>query len=132
MQAELQAREERLEAMGRLLEQSRGAGEEASSQLQDASQERWELQLQARLKSEQAEAYEARLRYLQDEVGTKQERLRRVTQEAEHAQAMLRKQQATMAEGEQALQRMRTVELPSLRDELRREASRAASSRSWF
>ena len=41
---------------------------------------------------------------------------------------MLRKQQATMAEGEQALQRMRTVELPSLRDELRREASRAASS----
>ena len=66
------------------------AGEEASSQLQDASQERWELQLQARLKSEQAEAYEARLRYLQDEVGTKQERLRRVTQEAEHAQAMLR------------------------------------------
>ena len=51
LQAELQAREERLEAMGRLLEQSRGAGEEASSQLQDASQERWELQLQARLSS---------------------------------------------------------------------------------
>ena len=84
--------------------------------------------LQARLKVEQAEAYEARLRYLEEEVSAKQERLRRTNQEAEHAQGMLRKQQSTMAEGEQALQRMRTVELPSLRDELRREASRAAGS----
>ena len=55
---------------------------------------------------EQAEAYEARLRYLQEEVSAKQERLRRVNQEAEHSQGMLRKQQATMAEGEQVPQRL--------------------------
>ena len=71
---------------------------------------------------------EARLRFLQDEAAAKQERLGQAAQEGEHAQAMLRRQQATMAEGEQTLQRMRTVELPALRDELRREAARAAAA----
>lgn len=56
LHAELAARDARLQAMGALLEQSRGAGEAAGSQLQDASQERWELQLQARLRQEQARA----------------------------------------------------------------------------
>ena len=41
-------------------------------------------------------------------------------EQLEQAQALLRRQQGSVAEGEQALQRMRTVELPSLRDELRR------------
>ena len=88
----------------------------------------WEGELQQRLRREQAEALETRMRFLQTELATKDERLRTAEREAADLRGSLRSQQAKLAEVEQTLQKVRVIEMPAMREHLRREESRAAAS----
>ena len=116
LHAELDARTERLEAMSKLLETAQSAKVEVAGELTSANHERWESVLQARLRAEQAEALEARVGFLTDELAAKDARLRSSDEEADGLRTTLRRQQASLSQAETALQRARVIELPKLRE----------------
>jgi hypothetical protein len=118
---------DRLKAANELLERTQTAKAELSGQLGEAAHEVWEGALQQRLRREQAEALEARLGFLETEIVAKDERLRGAEHEAAELRASVRKQQQSLAEAEQALQKVRVVEVPAMREDVRREESRAVA-----
>lgn len=126
--AELASRQERLDAANKLLERTQAERADVSGQLSTAAHEVWEGALQQRLRREESEALEARLRFLEAEMASKDERLRGAEGEAQELRAALRKQHGRMAEAEQTLQKVRVIEVPSMREDLRREESRAAAA----
>ena len=126
--AELDARDERLRDANRRLENMQDEMAKVSSERSEAAHEVWEGELQQRLRREQAEALETRMRFLQTELATKDERLRTAEREAADLRGSLRSQQAKLAEVEQTLQKVRVIEMPAMREHLRREESRAAAS----
>lgn len=126
--AELDAKQERLDAATALLERTQADKAAVSGQLSEAAHEVWEGTLQQRLRREQAEALEARLAHLQAESAAKDERMRASESEAVELRGALRKQHARLAECEQTLQKVRVLEVPGLREDVRREESKAAAA----
>ena len=125
---EVESRGERLQALGNLLESAQTDKTALSIQLGDATHEVWEGALQHRLRREQTEGAEARVAFLQSELTAKDERLRAAERDAAALRVSLREQHAAMAETEQTLQKVRVIEVPALRDELRHEQSRATAA----
>ena len=127
-EAELAARAAQIGSMSTLLKQVQADKQAAASQLVGASREAWEQELEARLQGEQLEALEHRHSFLQGELEARGERLRRAEEELLQVRQSMRAQQVVLAETEHNVTRVRTIELPALKDELRREQSHAASA----
>ena len=125
---ELDSRQERLDAANAMLERVQADKAAVTGQLSEAAHEVWESALQQRLRRMQSEALEQRLAHLQAECAAKDDRLRAAESEATELRSALRKQHARLAECEQTLQKVRVIEVPSLREDVRREESRAASA----